>query len=125
MTLKLCGIIIICFASVLIAKGAGSSIGVFIPIAALICILGIVAVSLNRELEGLFFNIENHMSSEYVLILLKALGITVISGVTAEICSSCGENLLSNIAVFSGKAEILILCIPMIRSILELAGTKS
>jgi len=57
----------------------------------------------------------------YALTLLKALGIAYITEFTGEICRSCGENTVSGYVAAVGKAEILVLCFPLIKEITETA----
>ncbi len=57
----------------------------------------------------------------YVISLLKALGIAYTAGITQEICKSCGENTVSGYIEAVGKAEIILVCLPMLRDLTETA----
>jgi stage III sporulation protein AD len=61
-------------------------------------------------------------AEEYVTILLKALGVAVLTHICGEICRSCGENAAAAGVELGGKAEILLLSLPLIRKILSVAG---
>ena len=54
--------------------------------------------------------------------LLKAVGIGVLSQFTAEICRDAGEPVLAGRVEFFAKVEIILLSIPQIRAILQIAG---
>ena len=54
--------------------------------------------------------------------LLKAVGIGVVSQFTAEICRDAGEPVLAGRVEFFAKVEIILLSLPQIRSILQIAG---
>ena len=57
----------------------------------------------------------------YVEVLLKALGIAILTQYTAEICRECGENAAASGVELTGKIEILLLCLPLIDEILVMA----
>ena len=60
--------------------------------------------------------------SDYAAILLKALGIAYISAFTAELCKSAGEGMLASAAVLAGKGELVLLSLPLISRLLEIAA---
>ena len=60
--------------------------------------------------------------SSYAVILLKALGIAYISAFTAELCKSAGEGMLASAAVLAGKGELILLSLPLISRLLEIAA---
>ncbi len=57
----------------------------------------------------------------YAEILIKALGIAVLSQCCAELCRECGENAAATGVELTGKVEILLLCLPLINEILSVA----
>lgn len=56
----------------------------------------------------------------YFPILVKALGISLLVQITADICIDSGEGAIAHRVEMIGKSEILILCIPLIKEILLL-----
>lgn len=65
----------------------------------------------------------------YVPVLLKALGVAVLTQGAAGICRECGESGMADAVEFAGKAEILLLSLPLMqelfaaaRELLELGG---
>ncbi len=52
----------------------------------------------------------------------KALGIALLSAYTAGICRECGENAAAEGVETAGKIEILLLCLPLIQSLLAVVG---
>ena len=54
-------------------------------------------------------------------ILLRALGITYLTGTSSEICTSAGDPAIGNYIELAGRIEILLLCIPLFRELAELA----
>ena len=57
---------------------------------------------------------------KYLPTLIKAFGVAVAVQLTADICKDAGEESIANKIVLFGKAEILILTIPLIKGLFEL-----
>lgn len=55
-------------------------------------------------------------------ILLKALGVAFLTELTAGICRDSGEATLATWVETAGKLEILLLALPLIRSVISLVG---
>lgn len=60
--------------------------------------------------------------SGHAVTLMKALGIAYITSVAQNICAAAGEGILGEAAVLAGKIQLILLCLPLVTSILELAG---
>ena len=60
--------------------------------------------------------------SEWTPVLWKALGIALLSHFCGEICRECGETGAAAGVELCGKAEILLLALPLIQKLLSLAG---
>ena len=56
-------------------------------------------------------------------ILLKGLGVAVLSQLCADLCRQSGEGSLASGVEMAGRAEILLLCLPMLKSLVEVAKT--
>ena len=59
----------------------------------------------------------------YTEVILKSLGISVLTGCCAEICRESGENGIAGGVELVGKTEILLLCLPLINEILTVAAS--
>lgn len=57
----------------------------------------------------------------YAEILLKALGIAVLTQCCSELCRECGETAAATGVELTGKVEILLLCLPLINDLLSVA----
>ena len=53
-------------------------------------------------------------------VLLKALGISLLTHTTAAVCRDAGEGSIAYYVEMGGKIEILILSLPLIREIIEM-----
>ena len=56
----------------------------------------------------------------YIPTLIKAFGIAVAVQITADISRDAGEEAISNKIVFFGKIQILILSMPLIKSLFSM-----
>ena len=57
------------------------------------------------------------------LVLLKALGISLLTHVTANICRDSGEGSIAYYVELGGKAEILLLSLPLLREVIDMTLT--
>jgi len=57
----------------------------------------------------------------YFSVMLKALAISFACRMSAEICRSCGENTLAAGVETAGKIGIVIISLPLVRQLLDIA----
>ena len=58
-----------------------------------------------------------------ITLLLKALGICLLTQLTADVCRDAGETALATHTELAGKAALLLLILPLFVQILDLAVT--
>ena len=58
---------------------------------------------------------------EYSEILLKTLGVSLTVQTASDICRDAGESAIASKVELFGKAEILIISIPIVKKILEIS----
>lgn len=63
--------------------------------------------------------IKNDALASYAGLLLKALGIAVMTQCCAELCRECGESAAANGMELIGKIELLLLSLPLVNEILS------
>ncbi|MEE0980647.1 MAG: stage III sporulation AC/AD family protein [Acutalibacteraceae bacterium] len=61
------------------------------------------------------------VQEEYVLLLLKVLGVALITKFAIDICNDSGNSALGTAVSLAGKAVILIMCFPLLSTVVELA----
>lgn len=59
--------------------------------------------------------------SEHASLLLRGLGIALLTQVASQICRECGESGIADGVELTGKIELLLLCIPLMNEILTLS----
>ena len=94
--------------SLWILLGAGILLSVF------------VAGKLEIIVEELRF-LQTYVSAygPYVKLLLKIIGITYLAEISADLCKDAGANALASQIELFGKLSILVLCMPVMTSLLE------
>jgi len=60
-------------------------------------------------------------NTEHMSILVRALGITYLTSISADICRSSGEASIAGYIEGAGRVELLLLAIPLLRDLLELS----
>ena len=65
---------------------------------------------------------DSSVGGKYTEILLKGLGIAILTQCCCDVCKECGENGIAGGIELIGKIELLLLSLPLIDDILELAG---
>lgn len=85
-------------------------------------------VLLKTTLSMIFVNFEFiktvfEMSSmnKYTSVLLKTIGVSLTVQTASDICKDAGENAIASKVELFGKAEILIISIPLIKKIFEVS----
>ncbi len=120
MWLKLCGGALLCAVAVLLVKSAkGDALplqwtGILVLCGASLALWQPV-LSWLGELCGAFG------LGETTELLFKGLGVGVLTQLCADLCRQSGEGSLASGVEMAGKAELLLLCLPMLRELVEVA----
>ena len=124
---KLFGIAVITVFATIILKRTSPDISVILKILcgvilAALCVLRLEPImEFVREVSAITELSDKSISSVYVLI--KVLCVAILTHICATVCRDCGESSIAYYAELGGKIEILILAIPLLREILDMAIT--
>ena len=121
--IKIAGIVIISLVLTVFLKGASKEIAIFITIAATVVLLAVVSgemKEISQTLLDLSSNIDNGKS--YIELLIKILGISLLSQFVSDLCSDCGENALASQSETVSKVIILIMIIPLFESVINIVS---
>ena len=118
--IKACGIIICVVCKCVIFNCLKPEYSLFIRL--LITIgAGLLSLSIFHPILKFINEISNGTKiQEYFPVLLKALGISMLVEITSDICKDSGEGAMAQRIEIIGKAEIIYLCVPLIKDILQL-----
>lgn len=114
-------ILVVCIFAVVLKSYKGEY-ALLLSLAAVVVILAFVLKSvhpaINRLRDG--FN-AGGIPSECFSVVLKSLGIAYLTGFVADICRDYGHTSLAGKAELAGRCAILVLCLPLMNSVLEKA----
>jgi len=117
--LKICGLGVLCALVGIILRHIKGEFAPLVRVCGMVLIFGmaiIAASDIFSELEALLLG---DAVSGYAVLMLKALGIALISKISADICRDSGEGAIGSGVELGGKLVILSMCIPLIK---ELTG---
>ena len=121
--LRLCGIAILGLCAVLLLRERNLAFAVLCGgCAVLVIALYLLESGAITAVQTITDAAAESAFADYAAILIKALGIAYISAFTAELCQSAGEGMLASAAVLAGKGELILLSLPMISRLLEIAA---
>lgn len=121
-TWKICGLALLTVVVFSVVRGWGRDFEVPMKLAAAVVFLGLLMGLARPLLVWVRQMLETGAVSEYAELLLGALGIAVVTGVCADVCRECREPTVASYVEMAGRLEILMLCIPLIKEILETVG---
>ena len=119
--LKACGVVLCALIVCIVFKNLKSEYSLLVRI---IVTVSVFSVSLSLIYPVLSYIEKISTNSEiykYVPSLMKALGIAFVVEITADICNDAQESTLADRITFLGKAEILVLSLPMLKKLFELS----
>ncbi|MBO5683300.1 MAG: hypothetical protein J6S10_04900 [Clostridia bacterium] len=121
---KVCGVAAVASMMILLMKKWGGDLAVMLKIAsgitlAAIC-FGAVSpiISYVRELSELDLTGSLSESAEF---LIQILAVAVVTHFCSTVCRDCGESSLGTYVELGGKIEILLLSLPLVRKIIDMA----
>ena len=122
MVVKLSAIAILCTISSLVLRQYKSEYSYFIELAGIILIVVFAvdfAKSAISELKSILDF--SDIGAQTIEILVKALGIAALTGISSDICKDNSNQALAGTLEFFGKAAVVALCIPLIKAVAALA----
>ena len=121
MWLRLCGGALLCAVAIVLLKSAGGNVlplqwtGTVVLTGASLLMLAPVIAWVGELCEG-------QGMGEMASLMLKGLGVALLTQFCADLCRQSGEAPLANSVEMAGKAELLLLCMPMLRDLIDVAG---
>lgn len=115
-----CGIVLCALVCIIVLKQ--NKIGISLPLSSVIGI-GLMKTafdilgSKNKAINTIF---SNTLTNESLKIVAKIMLVSLLAEITADICRESGEGYLAKSIETIGKAEIIIICIPMLESIFSI-----
>lgn len=120
--IKLCGVGVLCALAAVIMKQIKSEYGSFVRVGGVLLLFGmliVVSADIFSDISGI---VPGDGLGDYAKIMMKALGISLISKICADICRDIGEGSVGGVIEIGGKLAILSLCAPLIGELVGYAG---
>ncbi len=118
---KQSGFVILALLVLVIIKQIKADMQTPVKLVVSVVLFGVLVMSVGGFL-GEIQNLLSHTGiSKYATVMLKALFVGIITSMCSSLCTDAGEGTLSFICVLLGKVQILLLALPLIFEILNLA----
>lgn len=108
-------------ATAVVLRRFGGEFGLFVSLAASIMILYAVVTSITPVVELMNeLSDEVGAQSQYILIMMKALAVCIVTRLASECCRDSGEGAIATKLEFAGKTAVLLTAVPLFRTILDI-----
>lgn len=104
-------------------RGQQRDIAVLLSMAAVILVFAFTGDRVRAAVDTLTEIAESSTWSDVGKVMCKALGITMLSRIAADICTQAGETALAGQIETAGAVEITLLALPLAVQLLEIAGS--
>jgi hypothetical protein len=118
---QIAGLALLCVALILCLKEMRASLAFPARLAAAILLFGAALALYIPVLERIRALFSLSGAVDFATPILSAAGIALICELTASFCRDLGENTVANGVLLFGKLEILVLCLPLVDDVLEIA----
>lgn len=118
---QIAGLALLCVALILCLKEMRASLAFPARLAAAILLFGAALALYIPVLERIRTLFSLSGAADFATPILRAAGIALICELTVSFCRDLGENTVANGVLLFGKLEILVLCLPLVDDVLEIA----
>ena len=118
--LKIAGLALLGAFTTMLLENSKGEFSTLIGLVMAILVCGYVVINLMEVIygiEGVWYKISG--DTEFLHILLRMIGITYISDLTAGICKECGYGVLAGQVAIAGKMGVLLSGFPIFMNLLE------
>lgn len=121
--IKIVAIAIVCALLCAVLKQYKPEYAIVVQLAASVLILLLVASAMGDLINAIRELIDGSgIDTGYLTLLLKALGAAILTQLAADACRDSGETALSNKVELAGKVTILLLCLPLVKAMIQLSA---
>lgn len=119
--IKICGFILCILVLCFFFKNIKSEYSLFIRLVATLAISCIALTTVSPLLDYIEQISSNTPVKQYIPVLFKAMGISLLIHITSDVCSDSGEPGLADKLILFGKIEILVLSLPLVKELFNMA----
>ena len=121
-TFQICGASVAAVMIILIIKQSRTEFSPLVSLAVCVLVFSVAAGMLYTLFTWIMSLEFGEVFSPYLGAMTKALGVALVVQTCAEICRDSGESAIAGRLEMLGKAEILLLSLPLMKELLLLAG---
>lgn len=120
--IQILGIALISAALYVVIKKYSPEYTVLTEVGAVLLIL-IFAYPYMKDIIDFYYEYAEYgnVSNSYVKVVLKTIGVAVLTQFSADICKDSGQIALAGKVEFAGKLLIAVLALPMAKTLIEIA----
>ena len=121
--IKIIGIALAVLFCALIVKDKNSTVAALLSVAGGITLLTVVIGNFSNITDAVHkFTDSSSVTDTYVKLMLKALGITILTQFVADICRDNGESALASITETASKIAVVTMLLPLFQSVISIVG---
>ena len=118
---QITGVALLCAAVILCLKELRATLALPTRLAAVLLLFGAALALYVPVMERIRLLFSLSGAADYATPILRAAGIALICEIAVSFCRDLGENTVANGVLLFGKLEILVLCLPLVDDVLEIA----
>jgi stage III sporulation protein AD len=120
MWLKICGGALLCAVAIVLLKSVG---GLTLPLqwTGNVLLVGAAVLMMTPVLTYLGELCTDVGMGEMASLLIRGLGVALLTQLCADLCRQSGEASLAGGVELAGKAELLLLCLPLLKELIVIA----
>lgn len=119
---KSCGIALVAVTATLLLKKWGADFALLVKLAAGAALAALCMQGVTPIVAYLEDACEGTELVQYLRVLLQVLCVAFLTHICSSICRDCGEGTIAEYVELGGKVEILLLSLPLMRKILDIAA---
>lgn len=119
--IRVCALALVCSVGALILKGINSQSVSALRVCGVVAVFGTAVGAVGVIFSQTAELIDVSIVGEYAVLMLKALGLAMLSGIGADICRDCGESSVATGVETVGNLSIISLCIPLFSELIGYA----
>ena len=121
--IKIAGIALAVLFCALIVKDKNSTVAALLSVAGGIMLLTAVIGKFSDITDALRGFVDtSSVTDTYVKLMLKALGITILTQFVADICRDNGESALASITETASKIAVVTMLLPLFQTVISIVG---
>ena len=119
--IRVCALAILCAVAGLVLRQIRGEFAGLLRIGGAVLIFGGLILEARSALEEVTALFSGEGLEAYATVMLRALGIALLTRACTDICRDCGESSVAGGVELAGKLAILALCVPLIKEIIGYA----